>query len=92
MHRYGWKMFATKVTNQRIGDSMSRTVKMEISTYAKITPDVRRYLVEARQLAMRNTIEARAPECGDFGFIAKALDFVCNELEIKNEQDNERNC
>lgn len=67
---------------------MSRTVKMEISTYAKITPDVRRRLVEARQLAMKNTIEARSPECGDFGFIAQALDFVCNELEIKNEQDN----
>lgn len=41
-------------------------------------------LLDAKALAMRNTIEARIPECGDFGGIAQNLAFVCDQLGIKD--------
>ena len=67
---------------------MSKTIKLEISTYAKITPEIRRCLIEARRLAMENTLKARIPECGDFGAIAQDLDFICNEIGVKDEENN----
>lgn len=41
---------------------------------------VKRELIAARDRAMRMTMAARIPECGDFGAIAQALDYVVNKL------------
>lgn len=38
-------------------------------------------LKEARDLAMKNTLAARIPECGDFAEIAQNLDWVITQLE-----------
>ena len=38
-------------------------------------------LKNARDLAMKNTLAARIPECGDFGHIAQDLDYVLNDIE-----------
>lgn len=38
-------------------------------------------LKEARDLAMKNTAEARIPECGDFAEIAQNLDWAITQLE-----------
>ena len=38
-------------------------------------------LTRARSVAMRNTVEARIPECGDFGSIAQDLDWAIGEME-----------
>lgn len=59
----------------------------ELSKYAKLTPDIQRALIESRDLAMRNTMAARIPECGDFGAIAQNLDFIVNELELSDEKN-----
>ena len=40
-----------------------------------------RALKNARDLAMKNTLAARIPECGDFGHIAQDLDYVLNDIE-----------
>lgn len=61
---------------------------MNLSKYAKLTPDIQRALIESRDLAMRNTVAARIPECGDFGVIAQSLDFIVNELGLSDEKDN----
>jgi hypothetical protein len=45
-----------------------------------INENVIKELKIARAVAMRNTISARIPECGGFGAIAQALDYVLNEL------------
>ncbi|HEU4375830.1 MAG TPA: hypothetical protein VFS02_20205, partial [Telluria sp.] len=37
-------------------------------------------LTHARTTAMRNTVEARIPECGDFGAIAQNLDWAIDEI------------
>lgn len=58
----------------------------EISKYGKLTPEIIRALIESRDLAMHNTVAARIPECGDFGVIAQSLDFIINELGLKNEK------
>lgn len=58
----------------------------DISKYAKLTPDIQRALIESRDLAMRNTMAARIPECGDFGEIAQNLDFIVNELGLNDEK------
>ena len=60
----------------------------KLSKYAKLTPDIQRALIETRDLAMRNTVAARIPECGDFGEIAQNLDFIVNELGLSDEKDN----
>lgn len=59
-----------------------------ISKYAKLTPSIQRALTESRDLAMRNTMVARIPECADFGVIAQGLDFIINELGIDNEKNS----
>ena len=41
---------------------------------------LREPLMAARSLAMKNTMAARIPECGDFGAIAQDLDYVCSQL------------
>lgn len=38
-------------------------------------------LTEARSMAMRNTLAARIPECGNFGAIAQNLDWAITEME-----------
>lgn len=63
-------------------------MSIKLSRYAKITPDMQRALIESRDLAMRNTMTARVPECGDFGAIAQGLDFIVNELELVDEKDS----
>ena len=47
-----------------------------------LSDDVRRALIDARNLAMTNTVKARTPECGDFGAIAQDLDFICDQLGL----------
>ena len=41
---------------------------------------LREPLMAARSLAMKNTMAAKVPECGDFGAIAQDLDYVCSQL------------
>lgn len=43
--------------------------------------DIMRALTEAHDLAMRQTVEARYPECGDFGAIAQNLSWALGELK-----------
>jgi hypothetical protein len=45
--------------------------------------ELMRALIDARDLAMKNTVAARVPECGDFGAIAQNLDWVVAELESR---------
>lgn len=47
-----------------------------------LSDDVKRALIDARNLAMTNTVKARIPECGDFGAIAQGLDFICDQLGL----------
>jgi hypothetical protein len=46
-----------------------------------IPADVMQALKSARDRAMRFTLEARIPECGEFGAIAQDLDWACGVLE-----------
>lgn len=48
----------------------------------RMSADCWRALAEAREVAMRHTMEARIPECGEFGGIAQNLDFAMNELAV----------
>lgn len=43
-------------------------------------------LSNARDTAMRNCVEARIPECGDFASIAQDLDWVLQEMNKAREQ------
>jgi len=68
-----------------------------ISKYAKLTPEIQRALIDARDLAMHQTMAARIPECGDFGAIAQSLDYVVGELnlsygvnDVKEESSNSK--
>jgi hypothetical protein len=44
--------------------------------------EIKSTLLEAKAVAMKNTISARIPECGDFGGIAQNLAYVCEQLGI----------
>lgn len=46
-----------------------------------LSTDLMRALGDARELAMRNTVAARIPECGDFGAIAQNLDWAVDEIK-----------
>ena len=60
----------------------------KLSKYAKLTPDIQRALIESRDLAMRNTMAAKIPECGYFGAIAQNLDFIVSEFGLSDEKGN----
>lgn len=47
-----------------------------------ITKEIVNALLDAKSVAMKNTIAARIPECGDFGGIAQNLAYVCEQLGI----------
>lgn len=55
----------------------------EKQTIMYLSDDIKRALIESTNLAMKNTVKARVPECGDFGSIAQNLGFICNELATK---------
>lgn len=45
-----------------------------------VAPEAMRALIEAHDLAMKQTVQARIPECGDFGAIAQNLAFVLDQM------------
>ena len=47
--------------------------------------EIKRALLEAKTIAMKNTIAARIPECGDFGGIAQNLAYACEKLGIESK-------
>lgn len=57
--------------------SLKRDMRDLRNMLNKIIP----HLKDARATAMRFTMEARAPECGEFGGIAQNLDWVCGQLD-----------
>lgn len=57
-------------------------VSKQLDDKALVENHVKLALLDAKSIAMRNTVEARIPECGDFGGIAQNLAFVCQELGI----------
>ncbi len=44
-------------------------------------------LARARATAMRQTVQARVPECGDFGLIAQDLDATISDIAIAAAED-----
>jgi len=50
-----------------------------------LTDEHKAILKECRNQAMRLTLEARIPEAGAFGGIAQDLDYLCEQLGIKND-------
>jgi len=54
-------------------------------TVDTLPDDVLRALTDARALAMKNTADARAPECGDFGAIAQNLDWALIQLSAPQQ-------
>lgn len=44
--------------------------------------EIKSALLDAKAVAMKNTIAARIPECGQFGGIAQNLQYVCEQLGI----------
>ena len=57
-----------------------KLAKQTIATQQARIEVLREPLMAARSLAMKNTMAARIPECGDFGAIAQDLDYVCSQL------------
>lgn len=50
-----------------------------------LTDEHKAILNECRNQAMRWTLVARIPECGIFGGIAQDLDYLCEQLGVKDE-------
>lgn len=48
-----------------------------------LSDEMKTALLDAKAVAMKNTIAARIPECGDFGGIAQNLAYVCEQLGIE---------
>ena len=46
--------------------------------------DVMQAIKDARDIAMKNVVTARIPECGDFGDIAQNLDWAIHEMERRS--------
>lgn len=52
---------------------------------SELSDDQQRALLDARDIAMRFTLQARIPECGEFAAIAQNLDWLCNELNLDTD-------
>ena len=74
---------AVEINIGAIAENDQPTVSSQIEHVVMcLSDDVRRALIDARNLAMTNTVKARIPECGDFGAIAQDLDFICDQLGL----------
>lgn len=68
--------------SERIGPILGAQINYLSLTPAKAGEDgVREALRRARDRAMRMTVQARVPECGEFGAIAQDLDFALSSIE-----------
>lgn len=79
---------AKNTFNDTYRDAVNRLEKMRENLSGDIgcslSDEIKAALLDAKAIAMKNTIAARIPESGDFGGIAQNLAYVCEQLGIKD--------
>ena len=85
-----WKAaeeFGGYVLDDELREEARAALEQEASRggWQSLTDEHKAILNECRNQAMRWTLVARIPECGIFGGIAQDLDYLCEQLGVKDE-------